>query len=50
MFIDTSKIMYEDDLPPLSDAEYDIWYKLSWVDIVRVGYFVTVEKVVSDEL
>ena len=31
-------IIYEDELPEdITDEEYDSWFKLSWVDIVRVG-------------
>ncbi len=29
--------IYEDDLPEMTDAEYDKWFKNSWVDFVRMG-------------
>lgn len=41
MIIDTSKIMYEDELPEMTQNEYDIWYDISWVDGVRLGFHVS---------
>lgn len=41
MIIDTSKIMYEYQLPKLTKKEYDIWYQISWVDGVRLGFHVS---------
>jgi hypothetical protein len=29
---------YEDQLPEdMTDADYDAWFALSWVDVVRLG-------------
>lgn len=34
----TPKFIYEDQLPEMTDAEYDAWYARSWIaDGVRVG-------------
>jgi len=40
MELDRTTIVYEDELPKLTDEEYNIWYKESWVDGVRLGYAV----------
>lgn len=34
---ETNTIMYEDDLPKMSDIEYAEWFRTSKVDGVRVG-------------
>ena len=31
-------IQYEDELPEMTDAEYEVWFLNSWVDGVCVGY------------
>jgi hypothetical protein len=41
MTINTYKLMYEDELPTLTDAQFALWYSLSWVNRVRVGYDVS---------
>lgn len=38
MILDKTKIVYEDELPDMTDEEYAEWFKESWVDIVRMGY------------
>jgi hypothetical protein len=31
-------VCYEDDLPDdMTEEDYDVWFMLSWVDIVRIG-------------
>lgn len=50
MIIDTSKIMYEDQLPKLTQEEYDIWYKVSWVDGVRLGFHVSDTESENEEI
>ena len=30
-------VVYEDELPPMSDAEYSEWFATSFVDGVRMG-------------
>lgn len=38
MVLDKTKIVYEDELPDMTDNEYAEWFKESWVDVVRMGY------------
>jgi hypothetical protein len=35
---DTDGRFYEDELPEdMTDMDYDEWFELSWVDVVRMG-------------
>jgi len=36
--LDKTKVVYEDELLEMSDKDYAIWFKNSWVDFVRMGY------------
>ncbi len=37
--LDYFVVVYEDNLPDdITDEEYNMWFKESWVDFVRMGY------------
>jgi hypothetical protein len=37
--LDYTVEVYEDELPEdITDEEYEMWFKESWVDVVRTGY------------
>lgn len=38
MCLDLEIIEYEDQLPEMTQKEFNYWHDHSWVDIVRVGY------------
>ena len=38
MKLNKDKIVYEDELPEMSDKDYTEWFKESWIDVVSVGY------------
>ena len=39
MDLDKTKVVYEDELPEdMTDEDYAIWFKYSWVNGVRMGY------------
>jgi hypothetical protein len=53
MYLNECELIYEDELPELTQEQYDIWYKHSWLSEVktgvRVGYEVIKMTIIEKE-